>query len=41
MVKAIPANPAPINNWGALFRLNEYNILGLVYASIVIMRCRK
>ena len=25
----------------ALFRLNEYNIFGLVYASIVIMRCRK
>ena len=23
------------------FRLNEYNILGLMYASIVIMRCRK
>lgn len=25
----------------ALFRLNEYNIFGLVYASIVIMRWRK
>ena len=25
----------------ALFRLNEYNIFGVVFASIVIMRCRK